>query len=105
MWLWIFSTLLGTAPLMGVTLQLARVSPIPLILLFAPAVLLGPNLGAETAMRGVYYLMPVQCIIYGLILAQSELSGKRWGTLMGLGLAHGVIALRAWAVTGGQLPG
>lgn len=104
MWLWIWSTLLGTAPLMGLMLQLARVTEVPLILVFAPAVLLGAHLGAETPMRGIYYLMPLQCIIYGLLMARSELSGKRSGTLIGLLLAHSVIALRAYAITGGQLP-
>ena len=88
---------------MGLMLTLARISDKPLIIVFAPAVLLGKHLGASSELHGIYYLMPLQCLIYGLILAQSELRGQRNGTLLGLGLAHAIIALRALAVTGGHL--
>jgi len=104
MWLWIFATLLGTAPLIGILFQLARITEVPLILTFAPAVLLGPHIGAETALRGIYYLMPVQCLIYGLLMARSELSGTQKSMMAGLLIAHCVIAVRAYAVSGGVLP-
>ena len=104
MWLWIFATLLGTAPLIGILFQLSRITEVPLILGFAPAVLLGPHIGAETALRGIYYLLPLQCLAYGLLMARSEISGTRSSMLTGLLIAHCVIAMRAYAVTGGVLP-
>lgn len=102
--LWVFSTLLFTAPLMGVTMLLARLGDLPIIILFAPAVLLGTQLGAQTPLHGVYYMMPVQCVVYGLIMAQSELAGRRTGTAIGLLLAHSVILARVLGVCGASIP-
>ena len=104
MWLWISATLLATAPLMGITLQLARVTELPAILLFGPAALLGPHVGAQTALRGFYYMMPVQCLLYGLVLARSELSGRRKQTLAGLLLIHAAAVVWVLLNTGTRLP-
>lgn len=101
--MWLLATLICTGPIMGITFQLARITELPIVLLFAPSVLLGRFLPVSSSLLGAYILMPVQCIICGVLLAWSELTGRRRTTLWWLAAVHGVLAALALVVTQGRV--
>jgi hypothetical protein len=103
MWLTLWSTLLSTPVLMGITFQMARVSLTPIIAAFAPCVLLSLLKSPESRMLTVYLLMPVQCLTYGGLLALAERTGHRKRLLAALLPAHAILAAVAFRMTGGNL--
>lgn len=104
MWLWIWGTVLGMFPLMGICFQLARISDVPLIVVFAPAVL-AAHFSGRGELSTAYWLMPVQCVVYGLFMARAEYRSRRVQGLVALLAAHALLVLIACMVTGGSIAG
>lgn len=103
MWLWIWGTLLVTPCAIGILFTLARVTAVPLIIAFAPCMLLARLAPADSRLLVAYVLMPLQCFAYGGLLARSEISGRTRLTLLWLLIPHAILAIAALAITGGQI--
>jgi hypothetical protein len=103
MWLWILGTLLATPALMGILFQLARITEVPLISVFAPCVLLAQLTPEKSHLLVAYLLMPLQALVYGGLLARSELTGRRGRVLGLLLLVHVPLALLALWLTRGTV--
>lgn len=103
MWLWIWSTVLVTPCAIGILFTLARVTAVPLIITFAPAFLLARLAPADARLLLAYVLMPLQCLIYGGVLARSELTGRTRRTLLALLALHTMLAIGALVITSGRI--
>lgn len=103
MWLWIWGTLLVTPCAIGILFTLARVTAVPLVIAFAPAMLLAQLAPPDSRLLTAYILMPLQCFLYGGLLARSELSGRTRRTLGWVLALHAVFAIAALIITGGRI--